>query len=310
LDVNRWTVLTPIIVAIIGITGTVIPSLLETSSTQITNNPSIKLDKMLGATDETMFEELMHFDIFSDDDEATLRLINDGGMPATNISLIIDSSKKIINVTKRYGITDIVLPDFSNVVLQNNIPRYVDTNVIKMNISRLMPGEGSAVEVEIKTDGEQTLDDYRAFVMYDQGSAVAKDPSVFAFLSPGYITLNVLVWVALGIWYFYFFRTIKRKRLVQRLLGELIRWRGSIKSNPLTRDYLPKFYIGQMISSFNRKYITGVTDYILVDDLYSKLIEREGKISNSTDNELKKINQQLLTLVQNALWQIDWKKYT
>src|SRR5919109_2430436 len=96
--VSRWTFYTPIIVAIIGIIGTIItvlgPSIL-TALSGPPNSPNIRL--LVEEGDD------------KDKDKAKFILENVGTAPATNLTLSIDSPIKIINVTKKAGITDVFL---------------------------------------------------------------------------------------------------------------------------------------------------------------------------------------------------------
>ena len=55
-----------------------------------------------------------------------------------------------------------------------------------------------------------------------------------------------------------------------------------------------------------------INDYIRLKDIYEKLIERDHYNDNNALSEykLKELNRELLDLIQNALYEIEWKKYT
>jgi hypothetical protein len=52
-------------------------------------------------------------------------------------------------------------------------------------------------------------------------------------------------------------------------------------------------------------------DLVLIDDLYSKIDERNRLIEENVANEtaLKNLNLELLQMTNIALKEIDWKKY-
>jgi hypothetical protein len=129
-------------------------------STQIYNAPNIKL-------------EVPSVSLFRPQEvqTATFKLTNDGASAATNLTLIIDSPKKIINVTKKFGSADDFLPKLDDQLLEKKLPIRIDKH-----------GEGSLTEVETVTDGKQYATKYRTVVTYDQGTIGKAFPVDFIVL--------------------------------------------------------------------------------------------------------------------------------
>ena len=109
--------------------------------------------------------------------KTVFRMLNSGTASATNISLIIISSKKISEVLTNDSATDITLPQ---------LPKYYDTltvgepksisptHLLQIRIPKLVYGEGSTTNIQIETDRKDRTENnsYTGIVTYDQGSGI------------------------------------------------------------------------------------------------------------------------------------------
>ena len=77
----NWGTVTPIVVAIIGISGFVLPAFSSVFINQIYNKPAINID----------------IDTKSEKGIQKINITNSGTIPATNLSLIITTNNHIIN---------------------------------------------------------------------------------------------------------------------------------------------------------------------------------------------------------------------
>jgi hypothetical protein len=182
----------PIIVALIGIAGIVAPTLL---SNQIFNKPDVDMV------------------IYASGNKAKIGVSNDGFIPATNISLLIEAKgAKFTDITYRFGTANIELPQIppSNSTLQiNKTTGDIDSHFLELKIPKLVQGSGSKTEMDVTLDGDQKEKDYRIAITYDQGSSdvLSNNPweelgSIIFFNKSYYIVLGIITSI-LGLTIYY-----------------------------------------------------------------------------------------------------------
>ncbi|HKG89488.1 MAG TPA: hypothetical protein VKA95_14285 [Nitrososphaeraceae archaeon] len=182
----------PIIVALIGIVGVVAPTLL---SNQIFNKPDVDVG------------------IYTNGNKAKIGVSNDGWIPATNISLLIEAKvAKFTDITYKFGTANIEIPQIppSNSTLQiNKTTGDIDSHFLELKIPKLIQGSGSKTEMVVSLDRDQKEKDYRIAVTYDQGSSdvLSNNPleelgSMIFYNKNYYIVLGIIMSI-LGLTIYY-----------------------------------------------------------------------------------------------------------
>ena len=100
---------------------------------------------------------------------ASAQISNTGSSPATNISLLIEAPKKIVNVI-----------DLLNTGVTKTSQNF-SQNILKMQIAKFVQGSGSRLKFEMLFDESRNNIryanyNYSAFVIYDQGSNSVRIP--------------------------------------------------------------------------------------------------------------------------------------
>jgi len=186
LDLEKWI---PVIVSVIGVFAGSIPFILAAVSNESTGPPTIDLVKQVS--------DIPIIDWFVKSNHALFTFSNIGQSPATNVSLIIDSPKKIINVPKISCISKLILQNPNSSVLENNIPVSMNRDSIQIDIPKMINGKASLTEIKVSLDGEQGANDYRAFIIFDQGSDIGRLSGFLLLESPAHLILY-------GILYFFY----------------------------------------------------------------------------------------------------------
>jgi hypothetical protein len=125
--------------------------------------------------------------------------------------------------------------------------------------------------------------------------------------------------------YSYFVRQRHRSRVqdnqkipfISDVIENVMTIRRQLKTNIKNKTHFPNPWKGEKGEFFTQKALQDylkeleVQDYVILDDFYTKLDEREQKLSNTiSEQELRELNKHLLELADKALLSIDWKKYT
>lgn len=220
-----------------------------------------------------------------------------------------------------------VVPSTSNMLLRINIPK-------------LVHGEGSLTKLEILNNGSGThYDNYAGVVIYDQGSSlaglIAKPTSTSSLQSQVNMLYlkwnNILLLPYIGIffwlflWLFWYRRRQRRSRFMIQIKDSILSIYHSLNESPMSDITFDKFIeqwnrkviYGKKYTSYNKYIITSTfveglnkhispKDYIHIDKLYTKLRNRKP---NLTGDELKTYNNDCARLAENALTRIPWKNY-
>ena len=329
----NWGTVTPIVVAIIGISGVVLPAFLVIFINQIYNKADIDID--IGTKPEN--------------GKQIINITNSGTIAATNLSLIVTANKHIINdVTNLLSTTNVLLVNPGPPsLLEINHLKPLNVLLLDLHVKKFVNGVGSIIKLAINAKGT-TFNDYVVYATHDQGSTIAPLPHLYYirlfsiagvfFIAISESTVVIYLWFAL--------RRRNTKRFLQQITKEMIEVRKSLRHNLLdrypfeSRDTFLYPYesrwrwesrsrwdspfsgvdatwkegagnvLGRKLNS--RKIINEINDYIRVNDFYSKLVERDSYIKNNEvidDFTLAELNRQCLELAEDALTKIDWNKY-
>jgi hypothetical protein len=324
----NWGTAIPIIVAIIGISGLIVPPL-----SAIYNKPNLNID--IGSKK-------------AEPNQTLINLTNSGAVPASNLSFILTTNEasKIINtVTNEFSTVDLTLalpgsPTHS--LLEINRAMIINRPFLELHVKKLINGDGSIIKLAINGKNTQ-FTDYTAYAIYDEGSKKTtsilipknlKWLEVFPFnlltgVSPAaglFFTLaEAIVILYLPIW----FRMRRKRRSHANITQDIMEVRKKLKANLSYADILlgrekewgrerkmllPSITGGSKLR--DRDIITSINDYIVVDDFYSQVIERDSYIDSKFGNNqaiddiaLVTQNKTCLDLAEAALEKIDWSKY-
>ena len=318
----------PIIVAVIGVVGTIAPLYINNS---VSTNPGIVIEAQ--PLESNVSGDIVHIG-------------NVGNAPATNMSVILsscwsgysnmtsrfmlqpltsDCKARIHSITNSYSTADVVLTP-KNVSLESGSTQIVNKSIVRVIIPRLVQGPASFINLQVNP----SLGD--VFVTYDQGSTslrlfdLAWEDAVPIWLE------NTGLFGPLGLFYLIFYLTffiligwyIGRlmdgravKRFLANITDNIMQVRGALRRDHTHKNDFPDVW-NEMPANKRRKAMRDISDYLVVDDFYSELTNRNIYLSSDLDkkesglsraNTLSKLNEALLTAAENVLNKVDWNKY-
>lgn len=327
----------PIIVAVIGIVGTLAPVYINSS---VSTNPKIIIQS----------ENI-------DDKTKSTRILNIGNAPATNVSVFISScgfefqrfemavpcQLEIHNITNGYSTADVILPQFNNANLEPGVSKTVNRSLVEIQVAKLVQGFGSNIlftvsfnnsYIEMSRIGFNR--NYVVTAVYDQGSesttfegTSVEQLSTFSdYMYPliswfqDYVAPLISFYVIFyAIFFFLLYRYIKRRKALKKfitgLVDNIMEVRGVLRNNRTNMDILSEPWFKKP-ADMKRRAIKKLTDYLIIDDFYSELRKRNLYLSKNKDNEesgiskrdtISKLNVALLTSAENTLNKVDWDKY-
>jgi hypothetical protein len=97
---------------------------------------------------------------------------------------------------------------------------------------------------------------------------------------------------------------------VSLIIEDITDIRRALRNNNTNTAVFPNAW---KLDERRKKYIQqkATLDYILLDDFYTKLDERnESLAGDNVPQKLENLNKYLLQLADNALQKIDWEKFT
>ena len=290
LDTNTVSIL----VAIIGIFGLLAPSLF---SNYLLNKADVDVGIEISPENKTI---------------STITLTNDGLGIAKNITLVMKNNLyNFSTIQYDRGTSDVFLYPYnkSSSVLQLDIPTLIDARFFKIKIPILYPGIGSPIHFIVNLTGPQNISQYEFALTHEQGSTNVFSMSPFdesfskaLFYKTYYIGLLIVIIVATIV--FLVFR--RNKNIIKSLRNELFIIYNKLKESPNSLDTFGDFLELWKIQNPTTKLKKYSNDYILINDLYFKLKERNNIIS-TTNSNVK--NKNFVILVENCLKTIDWTKY-
>jgi hypothetical protein len=171
------------------------------------------------------------------------------------------------------------------------------------------------------------------------------DTAFFGFLYLYILVAESIVFIYIG----HIHKGRKRRRFLQQITKQMMDVSKSLRRDPLALATLPNplelrraiprdafrrrlvppdgimppnaiWQVGVYYNAFlnyrrridSRNLITEINDYIRVDGLYSKLVERNSYIRNNSvinNFTLAELNRQCLELAEDALTKVNWIKY-
>jgi len=331
---NAIATFVPIIVIIIGALA---PFLTGTIYNQFYNRPNINI--MIKPSDN-----VKQFDNMT----TSIEITNSGIVPATNLTLTIDANTRIKNITNDLSTSDIRLKNSTNTIDLDKTHN-VTGESLQLTIPRLASGEGSIIRINSFIEYNDTYnypDDYNVYATYDQGSAVGvfKEKSqeeefvgTFSALSETVFLGNTyFLWTYYVIFYilfaFFYLRWANRertKKYITNIMYEIISARSNLKEHRDSTDPLSNRWKGPwrgpqspfewildkrypMVQKVHvaKRQLNG-TDYVRIDDFYKKLAERNSFVLQPVSDRYKLIslNDECFYLAEDALKNVDWKKY-
>lgn len=318
----------PVIVAVIGIVGTLAPVYINNS---ISTDPKIVIQSTPGRS-------------FMDNNTMSTAIINVGNAPATNLSLFLSScgfdsvrpcEYMIHNITNGYSTADIVIPQFNNTSLEPGVPLTINRSLVEVQVAKLVQGSGSIINLMSSINNSYGLPVFEIYAVYDQGSIqqsyrrpltfVESLPDYVVFMRNYYNEIIAPLFSFYVIFYAVFFvllyRYIKRrkalKKLITGLTDNIMEVRGVLRNDLTNKDIIPETWFKKP-NDMRRRAIKKLTDYLLIDDFYSELRKRNLYLSKNKDKEesglsrgyaISKLNEALLTSAENALNRVDWDNY-
>lgn len=325
--------LVPILVAVIGVVGALVPALYVNSlQTQPESDVTVTgLGYPVGATSDFVI---------------TIDNIL-GNAPATNLTLILDSyadTSRFVYVKNLFSTTNVVLSQYHNIVLEPGSNRTINqSSPLKIHIPKLIHGIGSSIRLMTEiTNSTGFLDVY---ALYDQGSNRLHIPETFSvettanpplnltketekftqgvqyyvssLFSPGIIQYYIVFFTTFGIIiYLYMRRRKTMRRFLSKVVKNIVEIRGALRNDLTNKDIFSEVWFE--MPEKKRQDNHNIGDYLIIDDFYSQLrkrnsylssdnSEKEGNLSNA--NTLSILNEALLAAAENALNRVDWNKY-
>jgi hypothetical protein len=265
-----------------------------------------------------------------------LLITNDGSKPANNLHVYILTSppNKIVNITNTFSTTGVNLVG-STKLLEKDKPVTVNSDTVEIFIPKLVQGPGS--EAYIRNLLESESGSFKVITSYDEGSGVGStQPSIVrsitsTFAAPTTSTSTLLLIIIIGfvslipltILAFKLRRRIKR-RIIKTLLSNIQENRRKILKENSTSEEFINLYRKESDSSLEEKerqkqwnsrhsaelskLIKNPKDYAVIDDLYTKISQRNEKINSLPTYDKKEVNTECFNLMEKAL-NIEWDNY-
>jgi hypothetical protein len=323
----------PIIVAVIGVVGAVVPAI-YVNSLQSQPDPEVTIS---ASSFSLKFAPNVR--------QFLIDIANAGNAPATNLSLLfkpVGANPEIFSITNFFNTTDLILPKYNNTILEPGSSKTVKDSFLNIEIPKLVHGEGSVVRLSTSVNNSKYLD-FLVYAVYDQGSdsiflkngsysAMSTEPSfnftkvteeysqqnvTGTFFSPGLAIFYVFFFGILGsIVYLYIRRRKALRRFLTKVLTNIVKIRVTLRDDPKNKDIFSEVWFEMPEKMRQDNHHIG--DYLLINDFYSILKRRNRQLSKGIDNEesdhervitLSKLNEALLEAAENVLNKVDWNKY-
>jgi hypothetical protein len=340
-------VLVPIIVAVIGVVGTIVPIYTTSSTAELVTRVSLLPEH--------------------DNKSYFVLITNRGDVPATNISITIRSCLallpcefKIHTITNGFSNAKLFLPQ-SNKTLEPGKTETVNQSIIEIQTAKLVHGQGSAIRLSGITNSSEN--DFIVSTLSDQGSArlievnpqnpyTSGDYATFPKYVQEFIKwynnhpmtsgdihiplylIELIQWfdenVAPLAYFFlvfysllfviilvYFMRRKANKKFLTTATNNIMEVRRTLLKDHTYKDKLSDAWSNVPVSA-RRRIIKDMANYLLIDDFYSQLEGRNQYLEKNMDKEksdlsranaLSKHNEAVLAAAENALNKVNWNKY-
>lgn len=300
--------LIPIIVAVIGIIGTIIPALIENKLLQSEKEPLIMINN-----DKNFSENSVMIDLH-----------NTGKIPATNISLFIETFPfTILNLTNVFSTSNIFVGLNQ---LENNDIILVNKSYIQLQIPKLIQGPGSIISLKIFTNQNIEYSNLAMMlrIIYDQGSSsmglgllpVSQQktyPELLSKFVQEFSAIYSIFYIFLIGFLVYYFGIKLKKRYLKKIIE------GTIEIRRILNLDIHSSLIFKKFPKRNNKFMktVDIKDYILLDDFFTileqhNILLQSARTPNKSEignYELIKLNNKLLKIANKILNEINWKQY-
>jgi hypothetical protein len=319
---SNLSIITPIIVAFIGIIGTITPYL---------------IDKIFPQNDTPIIDHQIFPKPF--ENSISINLTNHGKEPATNMSLFIDASPSIIlSLSNIFSTSDIY---FNNTLLDIGEILPINNTITKIKIPVFIQGGGSFISLKITFKEPLLNSNFRMSLIsiYNQGSIKTDIDSLTASNSKQNQFVNIIE----NYWYFYilfypillmiilryynkrkkgkaFFKGFIYNVLIIREILNLDIKTHAIFRNPWNIAKIE--YLDESNNKLNLEIINlelfqkflDIKDYLLLSKCFTIFKKRNLLLKNSKNNkltteerDLELLNKKLLRSINEILKKINWK---
>ena len=316
--------LVPIIVAVIGVVGAVVPAV-YVNSQRTQSEPDVAISGQGTTLSPEMPNKTMFF-IYIDNEL--------GNAAATNLTLILEPELEgtFAYIENDFSTTDVVLPQDNNTVLESGSRLEINQSFpLKIYIPVLVHGIGSSIRLVTQITCNFGCIGLIVHSIYDQGSdkleilngtgigggsLVTTKPEL-SFTPYYYYYYYIIFYGSLAgtvvtyIWY-----RRKMRRFPREIAKKVMEIRRVLRSDHHSRTIFPEIW--DRVSERKRRTIDSINDYLLIDDFNSELRKRNSYLSSDTDrkesdlsrtNTLAKLNEAILAAAENVLNKVDWNKY-
>lgn len=277
--------------ALLGLTGTVVAALLSAGFIgDFLVNPAVYVELKNNTASKPM-----------------MLVTNDGSHPAHNLSLFIQApSDFIINITNTFSTTNVSLVEPDSKILPIGRPVQILDDFVQISTPILSSGIGSKLEIETLLDVLHSQSGgISVTAVYDEGSTVGSiDPSLVRQMSiitsehNFYLALTGYAAVAIGyVTFDFWIERRKRQRSIKELITRLENWRRNLEDDLSIPDRINLYerdesedprdsstrQLWKRRHTRVRKIMKNPKDYIIIDDLNSKLENRNKKIENELE---------------------------
>jgi hypothetical protein len=245
-----------------------------------------------------------------------VQLTNTGSQPATNLSLAIDSSMRVVNIINKFSTANIFLQK-DNTTLEVTQSRAISDNVINLYIQKLIQGLGSIVRIETVVDGKfnqyYNNDRFDVYAVYDQGSTMGKIDPLYDSLTrvlfePFILMYFIVLYIPIIIFYYYYFVRWTAKHFMRRLVDNARNVHNAIKEDIMTRQSFSQFLSDA--KNCNNQFKKEISNNFYVLNFYEKLDTREKKkVSDIAESELRPLNDECFSASEQVLRRIDWSEF-
>jgi hypothetical protein len=293
----------PIVVAIIGVMGAIIPIYINNVVTPGSDYPHVYVQLDPSERSE------------GGSSQWRMAIENNGNAPATNLSMSVRAfnNENILNITNSFSTADVILPKFSNTSLEPGANETINNPILEIYVPKLIHGGGSTILLETFINSSYEYPPL-VYVLYDQGSSqVGGVLSVADHLTEfnrQYQAYYIIFYVVLfGLLFLYIRRRSSLKAFLTKVATNIMEIRKVLRSDSSNKSIFHEAWFQK--SEKNRPDIQYIGDYLLIDDFYSELRRRNSYLRDSSIDETKvvELHWRCLEAAEKILKDVDWNKY-
>lgn len=260
---------------------------------------------------------------YSNDDTSSkvknLVIQNFGQGPATNISLLIESSGgKIMSLINKFGNQQIF---YNNLEVGLNNKTYVDNNILYLKMPLLTQGIGSKVYLQLELEKVSTSLN-RGSAVFEEGSTLMEKSEgnillifikqwVYYPVVSALIVFSILLTIGLTITAIRYDKWKNNKEILASITKDVIKNRDSILSDKYGTINKQNFDVDTL---FNNNFLD-TPSYGLIKKYYSTLVQRNDEITRQNRvivgkdySEVEHLNRLIMFITEDII-RIPWKKF-